>query len=70
MTIALNLRIQRYYERKFNIMPAFIRGDNPASESVLRKCGFIRVDKNILGSTFVRRICMNEQEFAYEFLEI
>lgn len=70
MTQALNLRMKRFEELGFNILPAYIKGENGASEKVLRKCGFRRVVDHDLGSTFVKRITMDKARFEQGFPEV
>jgi RimJ/RimL family protein N-acetyltransferase len=70
MTMALKMRIEAYIDLGYNILPAYIKGDNPASERVLRKCGFRRVNDDILGSTFVKRLDIDELTFDSAFIEV
>jgi RimJ/RimL family protein N-acetyltransferase len=67
MTHALNLRLSRYMELEFNIIPAYVKGNNPASEKILRKCGFIRVDENDFFSTYVKQLCVDDYTFKNAF---
>ncbi|MBC6365263.1 GNAT family N-acetyltransferase [Algoriphagus sp. AK58] len=70
MTNALNFRIERFEELGFNIIPAYIKGNNPASEKVLIKCGFIKILENDFGCTYVKRITMPKVQFDINFKEI
>ena len=70
MTEALNMRIDRYNEYGFNILPAYVKGDNPASEKVLAKCGFIKIRDDIRGTTYVKRISMAQTQFENAFKKI
>lgn len=70
MTNALNFRIERFEELGFNIIPAYLKGKNPASEKVLRKCGFIKILENDFGCTYVKRITMSKAQFDTNFKEV
>ncbi|KAA5538615.1 GNAT family N-acetyltransferase [Adhaeribacter rhizoryzae] len=70
MTLALNMRLQAYLDLEYTILPAYIKGDNPASESVLKKCGFIRIDDNNFGSTYVKRLHIDAETFNDAFTEV
>lgn len=70
MTHALNMRLNKHEEVGINIVPAYISGDNIASERVLQKCGFMRISNNKLGSTYVKNICVDKAVFDENFQEV
>jgi RimJ/RimL family protein N-acetyltransferase len=67
MTNALNFRVERFEELGYNIIPAFIKGANPISEKVLKKCGFLKILENNMGSIYVRRITLSKKQFNLDF---
>lgn len=70
MSYALKMRLQKYLELEYSFIPAYIKGDNPASENVLKKCGFIRIIDDNFGSTFVKKLYMDDEEFNEEFVTV
>jgi RimJ/RimL family protein N-acetyltransferase len=63
MTIALQMTLDAMYQDGYNLVPAFVKPNNPASERVLEKCNFTKVQSTPMGSLFIRRICMPENQF-------
>jgi RimJ/RimL family protein N-acetyltransferase len=70
MTHALNMRLEKYKELGINLVPAYIKGDNPASERVLQKCGFIRIVDDMFGSTYVKNLTVPQSVFNQNFQEV
>jgi RimJ/RimL family protein N-acetyltransferase len=70
MTNALNTRFKKYIQSEISFIPAYIKGFNPSSERVLAKCGFIKIDDNNLGSTYVKRLCLDMPTFQANFRAI
>lgn len=67
MTIALNMTLEAMREDGYNFVPALVKTNNIASEKVLRKCSFDKVRETSVGSTYVRRLTMNEYEYKKIF---
>lgn len=70
MTSALEMRMEYFKDLEYNIMPAFVKGKNFASERVLQKCDFVKIRESIYGTTYVKRVSMGITDFNSNFNSI
>jgi RimJ/RimL family protein N-acetyltransferase len=67
MTIALNMTLDAMKQDGYNVLPAIVKRNNPASIRVLEKCGFVMVRELPVSLLYIKRIKMAENEFNRVF---
>jgi RimJ/RimL family protein N-acetyltransferase len=63
MTVSLSMLLEAMIADEYNVVPALVKPGNVASEKVLIKCGFDKVQESPMGTLFVRRLSMDEFEY-------
>lgn len=67
MTTALKMTVDAMTQYEFNFIGAIVKNGNDASERVLTKCGFDKVQSTPNNTIFTRRLCMSISDYSRHF---